>query len=255
MNHASRSTAGLFSLLLALGAAPAQSEQPNANHLFVDYRCQPADRPAFRRALAKDGIAQLEQWQQAGAFADYVLVFNEFVDANTWDAVLVLTFASYAQTAKWRAIERDFPGGLSPELLKFGTPQTSYFADRMLSAGEAGDRSKSVFVFIPYQFRAREEYLNFIKVYGVPQFEAWRKADVVANYAVYVNHHHTGKPWDAMLVFEYRDVDALGRRDAIKQQVRVGLAKDAAWKAMSDVKRDLRTELEVVMAAPLQPPK
>jgi len=251
MNPTLRSTAGLLSLLLLTTAAPAQSEQPDANHLFIDYRCRPADRPAFRRGLEQEGVAQLEQWQQAGAFTDYVLVFNEFVDANTWDATLVLRFASYARTAKWRAIERDFPGGLSPELLKLGTPQTSYFADRVLGAGAAGDRSKSVFVFIPYQFRTREEYVNFIKVYGVPQFDAWIEAKVVANYAVYVNHHSTGKPWDAMLVFEYLDVQALGRRDAIKQQVRVGLAKDPAWKAMSDVKRDLRTEFEVVMAAPL----
>lgn len=245
----------LLAALLAPVPVPAQADRPGSTQLFIDYRCRPADRPAFRRGLETEGIQRLEQWKREGVLADYLLVWNQFVDANTWDATLVVTFERYAQTERWRAIERDFPGGLSRSLLQLGTPQTSYLADRVLDAGAKGDRSKSIFVFIPYGFRAREEYLEFIKGYGVPQFDAWIEAKVIANYSVFVNHHHTGKPWDAMLVFEYTDIEGLARRDLVKRQVRERLVRDPAWKALSDGKRDVRTEFEVVMAVPLQPPK
>ena len=241
----------LVALTALLDPARAQSNKPNATHLFVTYRCKPADRPAFLKLLRTDQLARLEQWKADGAIADYQLLFNQFVDENTWDATLMLRFASYEQTARWRTIEQEHPGGLDQKGLALGTPVTSYLADLELSGGAPGDRSKSIFVLIPYTWADRASYMDFIRVYGVPQFDAWVKDGAVASYGIYTNHHATGKPWDAMLVFEYRDIEALGRREQVKQASRVALAKEPAWRQASAGKAEVRTEHEVVMAAPV----
>jgi hypothetical protein len=254
MSHSIRSCGVLllFAVLATLlSPARAQSNKPNATHLFVTYRCKPADRPAFLKLLRTDQLARLEQWKVDGAIADYQLLFNQFVDENTWDATLMLRFASYEQTARWRTIEQEYPGGLDQKGLALGTPVTSYLADLELSAGAPGDRSKSIFVLIPYTWADRASYMDFIRVYGAPQFDAWVKDGAVASYGVYTNHHATGKPWDAMLVFEYRDIEALGRREQVKQASRVALAKEPAWRQASAGKAEVRTEHEVVMAAPV----
>lgn len=245
----------LAALLCLRSALPAQSNQPNATHVFLTYRCKPADRPAFLRLLQEEQLPRLEQWKKEGVMLEYLLLANQFVDENTWDATLLLQFERYEQTARWRTIEKEFPGGLDQKLLAIATPCTTYLADLELRGGSAGDRSKSIFVLIPYTWRDKASYLDFIRVYGLPQFDAWVKEKAVASYGVFSNHHATGRPWDAMLVFEYADIEALAKRDVVKQQARAGLAKDPAWKLASDAKAELRTEHEVVMAAPVVPKK
>jgi len=248
LTRAGAAIAVLLSLLPTLGA---QSNEPKATHVFITYRCKPADRPAFLRLLQQDQLPRLEQWKKDGVMLEFLLLANQFVDEDTWDATLLLQFERYEQTARWTAIEREFPGGLGPNLLAIAAPTTTYLADLQLQGGAAGDRSKSIFVLIPYTWRDKASYLDFIKVYGLPQFDAWVQEKVVASYGVFTNHHATGKPWDAMLVFEYHDVEALGKRDLVKQQVRVGLGKQPAWRLASEGKAEIRTEHEVVLAAPV----
>ncbi len=243
----------LLPLLAFAAAAPAQTDQVDATHIFITYRCKAADRPAFRRSLVAEELPRLEAWQKAEVMAEHLLVFNPVVDENTWDAQLVLRFTRFAQTARWREVERDYPGGLGAKSLALATPCTTYFADREITAGAPADRRKSTFLFIPYTFRDRAEYRNFIKVYGVPQFEAWKEQKVIANYSIFFNHHSTGKPWDVLLVFEYPDLDALARRDQVKWDVRRQLDQMPEWRLASDFKREVREEHEVVLGEALLP--
>lgn len=245
----------LAAMAMLLTPLRAQSNKPNATHLFVTYRCKPADRPAFLKLLRSEQLVRLEQWKADGVMADYQLLWNQFVDENTWDATLMVRFERYEQTARWRAIEQEYPGGLDSKGLALGAPVTSYLADLELAGGGPGDRSKSIFVLIPYTWADRASYMDFIRVYGVPQFDAWIKEGVIAGYGVYANHHATGKPWDAMLVFEYRDIETLGRREQVKQASRVALAREPAWRQASAGKAEVRTEHEVTMAAPIGPAK
>lgn len=254
MNHATHPLRHLSSCLLGiLLAAPAsaQSNQPNATHIFLTYRCKPKDRPAFLRLLETEQLPRLDAWKKQGVMSDYLLVFNQFVDEHTWDATLLLRFERYEQTDRWRTIEKDFPGGLDAKALELAVPRTTYLADLELQGGSPGNCSESIFVLIPYTWRDRASYLAFIKVYGVPQFDAWVEQKVIASYGVYCNHHATGQPWDALLVFEYNGIEGLARREQVKQEVRTRLVKDPAWKLASDGKADIRTEHEVVMAAPV----
>jgi hypothetical protein len=246
-----RTVVAIAMLLSLLSTLVAQSSEPKATHVFITYRCKPADRPAFLRLLQEDQLPRLEQWKKDGVMLEFLLLVNQFVDENTWDATLLLQFERYEQTARWTALEREFPGGLGSRLLAVAAPTTTYLADLQLQGGAAGDRSKSIFVLIPYTWRDKASYLDFIKVYGLPQFDAWVQEKVVACYGVFTNHHPTGKPWDVMLVFEYHDVEALSKRDLVKQQVRVGLGKQPAWRLASEGKAEIRTEHEVVMAAPV----
>jgi hypothetical protein len=226
----------------------AQENRPGATHLFITFRCKPADRPAFIRALRAEGVERFAEYKRKGIVKDYLLLYNEFVDALTWDAMVMLTFEQYEDTERWRALELESPGGLTPSLLALGAPHTSYFGDRIITNGTAGDRSKSIFTVIPYDYSSKGEYVSYIKTYGVPQFDGWIAEGCIAGYGIFLNHHATGEPWDALLLFEYRDIEQLGRRDIVKQKVRAELAKDPGWKLLSDSKHDYRTEREVVMA-------
>lgn len=233
----------------------AQTDQSGTTHLFITYRCTPANRPAFLHGLESEGIKRFDEWKKSGVITDYTLMFNQFVDANTWDAMIMVKFERYAMTEGWRKQERDNPGGLTPELLKLATPYTSYVADLFRSNGTPGDRSKSIFVVIPYEYRSRGEYTNYILSYGVPQFDGWIREKAISNYGIFLNNHSPGKPWDVLLVFEYNGIEGLARRDIVKQKVRDELANDPSWKLLSDTKLDFRTEYEVVMASPVQAAK
>ena len=245
-------TAFLFGAALVATPARAQEDKPGGTNLFITYRCAPADRPAFRKGLASDGIKRFDELKRSGVIADYIILFNQFVDANTWDAQAIITFNNYAQSQRWREMEREYPGGLTPGLLKIGAPQTTIIADRMFYNGSAGDRSKSIFVVIPYTYRERLSYYNYISIYGVMQFDGWIKEGVISNYGIYFNHHATGAPWDVLLVFEYKGIEGLARREVIKQKVREGLASNQSWKMLQDTKQDFRVEHEVVMSDVVQ---
>lgn len=226
----------------------AQDNKPGSTHLFITYRCAPADRPAFLRGLESDGIKRFDELKRTGVIADYILLFNQFVDANTWDAQAIITFDTYVQSERWREQEREYPGGLTPNLLKLGTPQSTIIADLTIRSGSSGDRSKSIFVVIPYTYSEKGAYLNYIRTYGVPQFDGWIKEGAIASYGIFFNHHATGAPWDVLLLFEYNGIEGLAQRDIAKQKVRVDLAKTPSWKVLQDTKHDFRVEHEVVMA-------
>lgn len=245
----------LSALLLTAASAMvlrAQEDKPNSTQIFITYRCQPANRPAFIHGLESEGVKRFEEWKRTGVIKDYLLLYNQFVDANTWDAMVMVTFERYTQTDRWRALERDYPGGLDTALLKLASPHTTYLADLMISNGTFGDHSKSIFLVIPYEYKSRGEYLNYIHTYGVPQFDGWIREKVIANYRIFLNQHPPGQPWDVLLLLEYNGIEGLARRDEVKWKVRGELSADPSWKLLSDSKRDFRTEYEVVMAKAIE---
>ena len=59
------------------------------------------------------------------------------------------------------------------------------------------------------------------------------------------------RSWDSLFVYQYRDLEAFGRRDEIVAKVRDTLAGDPVWKQYSDIKQTLRTESENTIAEDL----
>lgn len=245
----------LLSLLLAFFASPEPARDytdtgPLA--LLVTYRCEPANRPAFRSYLKKDGLARFEQWKRDGVLAEYSLLFNWYVDEGTWDAMAMLRFEEYTDVGRWKVIEETMPGGLSPEALRLATPIETSSAD-IVWKNHGRDPSKanhrdSVYLVIPYEYLGSvSQYQEYVDGYVIPQLEGWMKEDVLETYEVLLNRFPTGDRWGSLLVLEYRDLEAFGLRKKTKNKVRVGLREIPEWVAWSDIKRTIRQEREPVI--------
>lgn len=244
-------------LLLAGGvAAPARAQEKGDGpmSLFLAYRCAPERRAAFRAHMEGEGLRQLEAWKREGVFTGYAALFSSYVNASTWDMLLRLDFARYAQTDAWRAIERTRPGGLSPEALALCSPVSSDLADLWLAAA-GGSGPRGAFLVVPYQMEVgKGDYKKYVEGYVKPQMDGWVEQKVLAGWSMYLNHHTAGAPWDSLLVLEYAGTAGLAQRELVKDGVRRRLAQDPAWKALSDSKQNVRSEGQVVVAEPLARP-
>jgi hypothetical protein len=237
----------------ATGTRAAQ-EKSGPTTLIITYRCAGANRTSFRNSIVKLDIPRFEKWKVDGTLQNYKFLFNWYVDENTWDLMVVLTFRAYADLARWREIERSSPGGLSPVSLRLGAPTNTYSADlnwHGVAPDAKGDSSKSVFFVIPYDVVNMDEYKPYVSGYTIPQLEGWIRAGVLSSYSLYLNRYYAGKPWDSLLILEYKDMESFGQRESVVAKVRAALSADAKWKALSDNKQKIRTERESVVAEEL----
>lgn len=218
--------------------------------LLITYRCEPANRPAFRAYLQGEGAVQLAKLEHEGVLKSYEFLFNPFVTPGTWDAMVILSFKSYADTQRWKEIERTAPGGLTAAGLKLAKPSGTYSADLAWegAAEEQGPQKNHVYYVIPYEYSAAGEYRKYVDGYVMPQIEGWVKEGVLSRYRIYMNRNPVGPPWDSLFVYEYRDLDSFGRRDEVVAKVRAPLREDPAWKQFNDIKQTLRTESENTIA-------
>ncbi len=147
-------------LLLSAGNLTASSEHGGPTTLIITYRCAPANRTSFRDSILNTDIPRFEKWKHARTLENYRLLFNWYVDENTWDMMAVLSFHQYADVGRWREIERSSPGGLSQESLRLGAPTNTYSTDLSWHGAIPGDgdTSRSVFFVIPYDVVNLEEY-------------------------------------------------------------------------------------------------
>ena len=235
----------------AVAAENAVSGGPR--QLLIAYRTEPADRPAFRRYLQQREAKLLARLQRQGILSGYQILFNPFVQPRTWDAMVVLSFTSFADTRRWLDIERTSPGGLSPAGLKLAKPISEYSADLAWenAASDEGPADERVFYVIPYTYlSSRAQYEAYVSAYVIPQLEGWIKAGVLSRYRIYLNRYPVGdpEPWDALFVYEYRNLEDFGRRDETIAAVRKTLRADPAWLRLSATKSSLRTEAENTIA-------
>jgi hypothetical protein len=248
----------LAAVLLALSAgAAAQEKGDGPSTLFLTYKCDPASRAAFRAHMAGPGVAQLERWKREGVYRDYLVLFSSYVNRRQLDMLVRLDFAAYADTERWKAIERTMPGGLSADALRRCAPETAYLADLASEGADPGrDRARGIYLYIPYHFEkgiGKPEYRKYFEAYVKPQNEAWIAEKALAGWSMYLNQHAAGAPWDALILYEYAGVAGLARRDVIKGGVRARLRNDPAWKAVSDSKEGVRTEDQVIVMDPILP--
>jgi hypothetical protein len=247
-------------ILVAFPTVTADYTDTGPLSLLITYQCEPAHRPAFRSYLETKGLAQFRKWKEEGVLKDCQLFFNWYVDEGTWDAMAMLRFHQYADVARWKEIEETMPGGLSQEALKLAKPVTTSSADIVWQKpGKPGDevkedRSESVFLLIPYKYLVLvSEYKKYVDAYVIPQLDGWLKEDVLKTYKVLLNRFPTGDRWGSMLVLEYKNLEAFGKRKQTKYKVREGLREIPEWKAYSDIKRTLRQEREPIIAELLNP--
>ena len=241
-------------VLLPLAWSPVSAEEipvsGGPRELVISYRAQAATRPAFRAYLLKQETARLAGLKRKGVLEHYQILFNPFVTPRTWDALLLLTFPSYADTARWKEIERTMPGGLDKTGLALAAPSDTISADLSWTsaAPDAGDGKNAVFYVIPYEYNILDQYKKYIDAYLIPQVTGWIKEGVLARYSIYLNRDPVGPGWDSLFLYQYRDLEAFGRREEITAKVREPLRQNPAWKALNDVKSTIRTEGENTIA-------
>ncbi len=230
----------------------AAAEQGGPTTLIITYRCAPANRAAFRQSIEKTDINRFEKWKSDGVVENYRLLFNWYADENTWDMMAILSFSKYANVGRWKEIERTSPGGLSQESLKLGAPTNTYSADlnqSEVSQSAPGNSGKSVFFVVPYDVLSTvDEYKTYAAGYVIPQTKGWIREGILTSYSLYLNRYYPGKPWDAMLVLEYKDLESFGQRESVIAKVRQTLSADPKWKAIGDNKKSIRSEKEPTLA-------
>ena len=223
--------------------------------ILIAYRSEPANRPAFRTYLQKDMLARLAKLKSDGVLSSYLILFNPFTTAATWDAMTILRFTKYSDTQRWKQIERTQPGGLNAAGMRLAKPVDTYSADLPWEgqADDPGPEEDGVYYVIPYEYASADQYRKYVDGYVIPQVTGWMREGVLAGYRLFMNRYPVGRPWDSLFVLRYRNLESFGRRDEIVAKVRRTLVDNPEWKQLSDIKQTIRTESENTIAEALQP--
>jgi hypothetical protein len=236
--------AWILAIVVAVSVChPVHAADPRASGplaMVITYHAAPANRAALRKAMEEEA-GQFQRWKDEGLLASARLLVNRHVDSLTWDAMAILTFASYADVQRWNRLERDFPAGLSPRALALTSAVETAPADLVRESGKAGPNA--AYLVIPYEVTVPvDEYVAYLDGYVVPQMDGWMDEGVLARYGVLLARYPAGRPWQSMLVLEYKDDAALGAREATTAKVRARLKDNPKWKAISDAKKNVRNE-------------
>lgn len=252
--HLLRGAAAVLMLtVLALGQASAADQHADGPlSLIVTYHAKPADRAALRRELQGAGLRQFQAWKNAGVLSDFNLLYGRYADNDNLDAIALLAFPNYAALQRWNKIEQDHPGGLNAKALALTTSIQTTPADLVRGKRSAASSAESVFMVIPYETMiSAPEYLKYADGYVVPQFDGWMQEGVLVRYGIYVDRYAAGRPWSTMVILEYKNDAALGARESVVAKVRAQLKDNPEWKAISDAKKNIRNEKQLVIADPL----
>jgi hypothetical protein len=249
----------LVSTLPWLSAAGQESQLKDSGPrtLVISYRCPPAKRAAFREQMLNAGLPRFEKWKTEGFLEKYRLLFNSYVDEDTWDLLAVLTFHEYKDVDRWRKIERSMPGGLATLELSLAAPLSTNSMDLVLQEAlptpELANPAESVFFVIPYVYSptTTEDYTKYLNGYVIPQTKGWLKEGVLSSYEIYLNRYPASQPWQALFVLQYKDWVAFGLREKAVTKVRSDLSQNPAWKALSDNKLQIRIEKKAVISEQL----
>jgi hypothetical protein len=249
----------LQSLLLAALAAiaipslAAEADGGEPVSIVIVYKARPETRAAFRSLMQAEGAARFARWQKEGVFRRMHLLFTPYAGASPFDMIAILDFARYTDLERWKEVEQQMPGGLSPEALALASPESSWLAEPFVHDESADhDPTKSADLLAFYEVVTDPaRYRKYVEGYTVPQMKGWIEAGVLGAYSMYVNQG-VGTPWNALLVLEYKGMAGLAQREAVKSGVRQRLAaSDPVWKTWSNDKGAIRNEKSLVAADPI----
>jgi hypothetical protein len=245
----------LFGAISARASGTVDEPAGGSLSLVITYQTAPANRPALRRELERFTVPRFQRWQDEGYIKSYRLLFSRFADSDNWDAMTLLTFPNSAELAHWKQMEQSNPAGLSTRALALTTAIHTAPVD-LVRTGSTGDAaSHGVLVVIPYKtLVSADEYLKYADGYVIPQFRGWMGEGVLSRYALYASSFPAGRAWSTMVILEYKNEAALSARNAVVAKVREKLKSNAEWKAISDNKKSVRDEEQVVIADPLATP-
>jgi hypothetical protein len=250
----------LAKLLLCAAAAftlPAQDpKEIGPTTLVISYRCPPEKRPDLRNFMRQEGLQRLEGYRRNAILAGYRILLSRYVDTNNWDMMLLLSFPDYTAVEKWKRVEHESPAGLPPNLLPLAASINTYPMDLVRQKAAEDTPSEPAYLVIPYTYSVTAPaYLQYVDDYVTPQFDGWITEGVLAKYEIYLQRYTAARPWDALIVLEYKDDDSLGQRDRVMAKVRQQLQANPKWKAIDGNKQSIRAEKEAIIADELTLPQ
>ncbi|HXB69281.1 MAG TPA: hypothetical protein VNY05_13615 [Candidatus Acidoferrales bacterium] len=250
----------LAALLVCAAAAftlPAQDpRETGPTTLVVTYRCPPEKRSELRNIMRQDGLQRLEGYRRNTILAGYRVLLSRYVDTNNWDMMLLLSFPDYTAVEKWKRIEHESPAGLPPSLLPIATSITTYPLDLMRRKAADDTPLEPVYLVIPYTYSVTAPaYLQYVDDYVTPQFDGWIGEGILTRYEMYMQRYTAARPWDALIVLEYKDEESFGRRETVMAKIRQRLQANPKWKAIAGNKPAIRVEKEAVIADELTLPQ
>ncbi len=254
--HTLRTFGRLFAMVVALTsslhagmASAAEASDTGPVSLVITYQAKPANRPALRHEMEQSTAHELERLKRERRISQYNVLFNRYADSENWDAMALLTFATPDDLYRWREVERTPPAALSEKALALTTSIQTTVVDTKRMRALDTKVPHAVYVVIPYKtLVSADEYEKYADGYVIPQFKGWMDEGVLTGYSLYTSRFPAGRQWNAMVVLQYKDETALSAREAVVTKVRERLKNNAEWKAISDGKKNVRTEQQVVVA-------
>jgi hypothetical protein len=248
----------LASLLLCAAAAfTLHAQDPTETGptaLAITYRCTPEKRPDLRNFMRQEGLQRLEGYRRNAILAGYRILLSRYADTNNWDMMLLLSFADYTAVEKWKRVERESPAGLPPNLLPIATSISTYPVDLVRRKAVEDAPTEPVYMVIPYTYsETAPGYVQYVDNYLTPQFDGWMDEGVLTKYEIYMQRYTAARPWDALIVLEYKDDESLGQRERVAAKVRQRLQANPKWKTIADNK--IRVEKEAIIADELTLPQ
>jgi len=247
----------LVTAAVLVGQEPySRLRQTGPQALAIAYHCDPGQRAKLRERMVKGGVARFESWKKEGILEDYHILFNSYLDSDTYDMLAILTFERYTDVERWHEIERTMPGGLPQDIASLLSSAVTYSLDALRQAASKTpvQRGRSVFFIIPYDLVvSTDDYVKYVDSYVVPQVNGWIDEGVLGAYTMYLSRYSTARPWGSLLVLEYRDLEAFGRREATVAKVREKLKANPSWLAASENKQNIRVEGRTIIAEELLP--
>ncbi len=242
-----RLLAGMAAAWLLLAQQNPRDTGPTS--LVIEYRCFPNHRAELREFVHDHSLPQFESWKSNSIIAGYRILFSRYLDTNTWDMLIILSFSSYDQVPKWRTVERANPAGLPPATLAWTTGVSTYPVDLMSWKATDSAPSLPVYLVVPYTITVpAANYLQYFTDYVRPQCDGWMQEGVLGRYELYLQRYPAARPWDSLLVLQYNDDASLGARESVMAKVRATLQSNPAWQTLANSKQNIRVEKAAVIA-------
>jgi hypothetical protein len=228
---------------------PTKGETGPLSILYT-YYCSASQRPKLRNSLVTLELKRLDAWKQAHRLSEFHIFFSRYPDLDHWDVAILITFSSATEVDHWKEIEARSPSGLTAGTLSMVSKMYTYPLDATRDSGSFLPNENSVFLMIPYDFtpNSNEAYLKYFDGYVLPQIEGWKRDGVLLSSKLYLQRYAVERPWNSLLILQYKNGLSLAARENEMAKVRHELEQDPGWLAISRSKQEMRKEKAAIIA-------
>jgi hypothetical protein len=90
--------------------------------------------------------------------------------------------------------------------------------------------------------------LQFVDTFERPQLDDWAEEGILSGYGLYMQRYTAARPWDSLLVLEFKDELSLGARERVAAKVQQALQSNEGWQGLAANEHNTRVEQASVIA-------